>query len=130
MFLFGSKRAVADAVSRSMLTNSMLRLALTVCLFLVFVAASPPNRSPVPHAAVLVYGPHPEYPAAARQTGLSGSGWFRIDFTPSGRVTNVRVTRSTGSKILDAAAVQTLWRWRFKPGLKIHCANLPITFRP
>jgi hypothetical protein len=34
----------------------------------------------------------------------------------SGRVAEVRVSRSTGHAILDAAAVNALKQWRFKPG--------------
>ena len=83
----------------------------------------------MPLAEVLLYAPPPQYPTAARQARLAGSGWFRLDFTKKGRVTQVRVIKSTGSKILDAAAVQTLWHWQFKPGLKVHCASQPITFR-
>src|SRR5438552_14148178 len=103
--------------------NSTLQFRLAICLSLTLVAASPStsNRSPVPKVEVTVYAPNPQYPPEARQARLSGSGWFRLFFTEAGRVTHVRVIKSTGSKILDAAAVQTLVHWRFKPGLKVRC---------
>lgn len=115
-----------------MLANSTLQLTLVIGLSLATVAASPssPKQPPATKAELTVYAPNPEYPPEARQARLAGSGWFRLDFTKTGRVTQVRVLKSTGSKILDAAAVQTLLLWRFKPGLKVHCANLPITFQP
>ena len=115
-----------------MLANNTLQLTLVIGLSLASVAASDssPNRPPVPKAEVTVYAPNPEYPPEARQAHLAGSGWFRVDFTKTGYVTQVRVMKSTGSKILDAAAVQTLLHWRFKPGLKVHGANVPITFLP
>jgi TonB family protein len=47
----------------------------------------------------------------------------------TGNVTEVRVMKSTGSKILDAAAIQALLKWRFKPGAGIGRADQPITFR-
>jgi TonB family protein len=123
---------VADLGFDKMLTNRTLLFAVLVSLSLLSIAASPsaPNRSPVPNAELVLYAPPPEYPEGARQARIAGSGWFRLDFTKTGRVTQVRVTKSTGSKILDAAVLQTLWHWRFKPGLKVHCASLPITFRP
>ncbi len=46
----------------------------------------------------------------------------------SGEVTEVRVTKSTGSKILDTAAVQALRKWRFRPESGITRANQPIYF--
>jgi len=47
----------------------------------------------------------------------------------AGYVTEVRVIKSTRSKILDAAAIQALLKWRFKTGTGIERANQPITFR-
>lgn len=114
-----------------MLPNNRFRLAVIISLSLGItssgILASPSHAS---RADVTLYAPDPEYPAAAKQYRLSGDGWFRIDFTGAGRVTSVRVTKSTGSKILDDAAIKALLHWRFKPGLKVHCANLPISFRP
>ena len=115
-----------------MLAHSKLQLTLVIGLSWASVAASPssPNRPPVPKAELTVYAPNPEYPPEARQARIAGNGCFRLDFTKAGRVTQVRVLKSTGSKLLDAAAVQTLLHWRFKSDLKVHCATLPITFRP
>jgi TonB family protein len=115
-----------------MLADSKLQLTLVIGLSLASVAVSPSsaNRPPVPKAELTVYAPNPEYPPEARQARIAGNGWFRLDFTKTGRVTQVRVLRSTGNRLLDAAAVQTLLHWRFKPGLKVHCVTLPITFWP
>lgn len=115
--------------------NSIWLQRLAVCLSLVSIAASPSKRkqpvvlSDAEAARILVYAPHPEYPAEARRARISGSGWFLMILDDTGHVTQVHVTKSTGSRILDAGAVQTLAKWRFKPGLGIRRANLPITFR-
>jgi protein TonB len=72
--------------------------------------------------------PRPEYPYEARRQRLTGSGVavLLVD-SASGAVTNVSIARSTGSPILDNAAISGFSRWRFKPGTisKVHA---PITF--
>ena len=45
----------------------------------------------------------------------------------SGDVTNASVAKSTGSSILDDAAVSAFRRWRFRPG-SVSKVNIPITF--
>jgi TonB family protein len=49
-----------------------------------------------------------------------------IDFV-SGRVTDVMMEESTGSLVLDNAAVSGFRRWRFKPGT-VSRVRSPITF--
>ncbi|CAN5666447.1 hypothetical protein BH20VER1_BH20VER1_04440 [soil metagenome] len=76
----------------------------------------------------MIYAPYPAYPSAARRARLSGSGLFQMVVGKSGEVTEVRVTKSTGSKILDSAAVQALRKWRFRSESGITRANQPIHF--
>ena len=62
--------------------------------------------------------PQPKYPEAARQHGISGSGFFKLRVQiKTGRVKHITTLRSTGSALLDTAAIQTLYQWRFKPGV-------------
>ena len=79
-------------------------------------------------ARTLIHAPYPTYPVAARRARISGSGWFQMMVSKSGKVTEVRVTKSTGSHILDAAAVQALRKWRFRPESGITRANQPMHF--
>jgi TonB family protein len=76
-------------------------------------------------AKVVEYSPKPDYPVEARAHHLTGSGMFIIIVHPNtGRVTEVRIARSTGYSILDQAATRAFSQWRFKPdGLK-HLAEL------
>ena len=72
--------------------------------------------------------PRPEYPYEARRQRLTGSGVavLLVD-SASGAVTSVSILRSTGSAVLDNAAISGFRRWRFKPGT-ISKVNAPITF--
>ena len=64
-----------------------------------------------------IYKPQPEYPVQARRQRLTGDGLFILCIQiRTGLVKDVEVERSTGSSILDAAAISTLKQSRFKPG--------------
>jgi TonB family protein len=68
-----------------------------------------------------------EYPYEARTRHITGRGVFGIWISPqTGVTTNVKVLQSTGSKILDDAAVKGLSRWRAKPG-KVSYMKVPVT---
>jgi TonB family protein len=72
--------------------------------------------------------PRPTYPVEARQRHITGKGICDIVFRPeTGTVTHVTVLQSTGSKLLDDAAVKAFSRWRARPG-KISHARVPFTF--
>jgi TonB family protein len=72
--------------------------------------------------------PRPTYPVGARQRHITGKGICDIVFRPeTGTVTHVTVLQSTGSKLLDDAAVKAFSRWRARPG-KISHARVPFTF--
>ena len=70
----------------------------------------------------------PKYPREDRRRRNQGSGMFRLRLDPqTGRVTEVVVTSSTGFRSLDAAAIEALQNWQWKPGRwkEIH---MPVTF--
>jgi outer membrane biosynthesis protein TonB len=51
--------------------------------------------------------PRPTYPVEARQRHITGKGVCDIVFRPeTGTVTDVKILQSTGSKLLDDAAVR------------------------
>ena len=61
--------------------------------------------------------PPPDYPLEARKRCIAGHGVFLLRVQiGSGRVTQVIVGLSTGSGILDDAAVHALSQWQFRPG--------------
>ena len=72
--------------------------------------------------------PRPEYPYEARRQRLTGSGVALLAVDPaSGAVTNVTISRSTGSPVLDNAAISGFRRWRFRAGT-VSKVQAPITF--
>ena len=77
--------------------------------------------------ANMVSAPHPGYPYEARRTHQTGSGKFLLSFDSGGSVTDVSVTQSTGSPLLDQTSMSTFRRWRCKAGVysKVY---VPITF--
>ena len=79
--------------------------------------------------------PPPEFPELARQNGWYGTVLLRLWIDETGRVTDVRVEKSSGYGVLDAAAVNAVKRWRGRPAR--HNARpvateelLPVVFRP
>src|SRR5713101_2653366 len=63
-----------------------------------------------------VYTPQPQYPPEALARHTSGSGAFILRVhVKTGRVVSVQVSQSTGSSLLDAAAMRALAQWQFKP---------------
>ena len=75
-----------------------------------------------------VSAPRPEYPYEARRQKIMGDGVVAITIDPeTGHVINVSMSRSTGSPVLDNAALSGFRRWRFKPGT-VSTVTCPITF--
>ena len=69
----------------------------------------------------------PEYPLEARRKRQVGDGRFRLYIGKSGRVTSVKMLRSTGHSLLDNAAVKAYMSWKAPPGLRRE-ADVPVSF--
>jgi TonB family protein len=111
----------------------MRRLLLTVLAAILFVPPlfaeppAPPASMPRPEA---VYTPAPVYRPEWAKQGLAGKGMVLVTVDKdSGKVTGAKMLDSTGSQLLDGAALQAYSQWRFKPGTAIQ-VKLPIEFRP
>lgn len=83
----------------------------------------------------ITYSTQPPYPNEARKNGVEGSVRVRVLIDTNGRVTEASVSSSSGSSLLDQAALQTVYKWRFSPakdaqGRKVPCyVNIPVIFR-
>jgi len=78
--------------------------------------------------AVVISAPRPEYPYEARRRNITGSGRvIMLVDRATGKVTSCQMAPSTGSVILDAAALNAFRRWRFQPGT-VKEVRIPITF--
>lgn len=78
--------------------------------------------------------PWPRYPAAARRRGIEGEVLVRVAVGLDGRAERVEILHSSGSALLDKAAVEALERWRFEParaaGQPVAATvEIPVTFR-
>jgi protein TonB len=57
----------------------------------------------------------PAYPPAAQREGITGTSTLALLVGADGRVTSARVEHSSGSRVLDSAALNALSRCTFKP---------------
>jgi protein TonB len=73
-------------------------------------AVSPPD-----YRAAYLNNPAPPYPRAARRSGDQGTVTLRVRVSTEGAPAQVELDRSSGSNILDAAALEAVKRWRFAP---------------
>lgn len=72
--------------------------------------------------------PNITYPYEAKRAGLTGSGVAVIEIDSStGKVKAVRMGKSTGSTILDQAAIEAFGQARFKKGCPKR-VKIPVTF--
>lgn len=84
-----------------------------------------PKESPPPSAAPQRVGPRadaswsgnapPAYPAMARRMGEEGEVLLDVHVGPDGSVLEVRLRKSSGSRLLDQTAIETVKKWRFSP---------------
>jgi TonB family protein len=58
---------------------------------------------------------------------ITGSGILRLSLNERGKVTAVKIVKSTGNKELDDEGVRTMSRWRAKPGPPREI-NVPLNF--
>ena len=80
------------------------------------VAARPEQTitPPVFNAAYL-RNPPPRYPPAARRNNEEGTVVLRVLVTTDGMVSRTELDRSSGSAMLDGAALEAVSSWRFVP---------------
>ncbi len=87
-----------------------------------------PRTGPVPTGkAAMIFKPTVIYPYEARRTHATGSGIILVSVGPSGNVTDASMAQSTGSSVLDNAAMSTFRSARFRPGTAPK-VKIPITF--
>ena len=108
---------------RAILAVSFLQIGLQGSFF----AASLDQASELDRSTATSVTP-PDYPYEARRSGITGSGIILLEVEPAtGEVKKASMAASTGSAILDRAALDAFRRWRFKPGTN-RLIKVPITF--
>ena len=102
--------------------KTSLRIVL-VLLFLQLALVTPSQatdivRIPAQYKKDTITAPDPEYPIKAQHVGDQGQGIYRLIINDkTGVVDEVKVMKSTHSRELDASAVMTLFKWKFRPGI-------------
>jgi TonB family protein len=76
---------------------------------------------------VFIAAPRPYYPYEARRGRITGSGLLRIYVDETGKVTEVKVVKSTGNRFLDDAGLRAFRQWRAKPGNRRE-VDMPLVF--
>jgi TonB family protein len=110
--------------------SHLVAFALTTTLVSVVSAASADSQVVEPPRlwSLAVKVVNPEYPVAARRSRLHGQGVLVGDVNfDTGDVKSVRMEKSTGSTILDQAALTAFGQWKFKPRT-IRKFRTPIDF--
>jgi TonB family protein len=78
--------------------------------------------------ALFVYVPPPDLAKLRQHQGVKGSGVFILHVdSKSGAVKSVNVQKSTGVAFLDQIAIETLQKWRAKPGTN-PTVRVPMSF--
>lgn len=79
-------------------------------------APPPPTPKTIPATAVQYLDPPaPVYPAASLRLGESGRVLVRVEIDKNGRVLQLQLARSSGSRRLDDAALASVRAARFEP---------------
>ena len=69
----------------------------------------------------------PEIPQMAREQGLSGVAQVQVDLSASGQVLSAKIFASTGSSLLDNAAVDAARRTTYSPKI-VDCGRVPGSY--
>ena len=92
------------------------------------VASTVPKLSIGNGKVYAVSAPRPNYPYEARAHHVTGSGMVLLQIdSKSGAVLNATLTQSTGSPLLDNAAMLAFHRWRFRSDTPSE-VRIPFTF--
>jgi periplasmic protein TonB len=88
----------------------------------------PPNFN-----ASYLQNPAPAYPPVARRMGQQGKVMLRVMVNAAGAADKIEIRSSSGSSLLDDAALDAVKRWRFVPARQGDQAVnawvlVPITF--
>lgn len=101
----------------------------------VLAACDAPPTAPVvaPTQVIAVNTPPPEYPLEVACEGIGGTVELFVTIGTKGTVTGVETRRGSGQPALDAAALEAVRDWQFRPatanGQPVEAGiRVPITF--
>ena len=89
-----------------------------ICTLVLGLLASCALQQPDNQTLQLVEGSAPVYPTDLRVKGVGGKVTVQYDVTPQGQVVNVQVVASEPPGLFDAAAMEAVGSWRFRPQVR------------
>ena len=89
-----------------------------ICTLVLGLLASCALQQPDNQTLRLVEGSAPVYPADLRVKGVGGRVTVQYDVTPQGQVVNAQVVASEPPGLFDAAALEAVGSWRFRPRVR------------
>ena len=60
--------------------------------------------------------PPPDYPMALREQSIGGVVWLQVLVDSNGLPTEIKLTKTSGYRLLDDSALRAVKQWRFIPG--------------
>ena len=66
----------------------------------------------------MIFQQAPEYPEKAKQAGIEGTVWVQALVDKKGAIRKAKVSKSSGTKSLDKAAVTAAYQNKFKPAIQ------------
>lgn len=83
--------------------------------------------------AAYLNNPKPAYPRPAKRLGLEGTVVLRVLVSPGGKALEIKIHKSSGTAILDDAAVNAVRNWTFVPAKQgsqaiTAAVDVPINF--
>ena len=89
-----------------------------ICALVLGLLASCALQQPRDQSLQLVKGSAPVFPADLKAKGVGGKVTVQYDVTPQGQVVNARVVASEPPGLFDAAALEAVRSWRFRPQVR------------
>ena len=71
--------------------------------------------------------PGAAYPEEAQKAKTTGNGLYELRIDRSGMTTGVAIVKSSGSAVLDKAAISAFKKWRFKAGV-FRSVRIPVSW--
>jgi len=79
-------------------------------------AADPAPITPPDASAASLKNPAPRYPIESRRKREEGTVRLRVVISVDGKVKSISIAKTSGFERLDEAALDTVRKWKFKPG--------------
>jgi TonB family protein len=117
-------KAETDCTLQSILVRRVKR---AIFVFLLAATAVTSNDCFAGGKAVFVYAPPPDLTKLRKYQGVKGAGVFILHIDTTGAVTSVEVQKSTGAPFLDQISIETLQKWRARPGTNPN-VRVPISY--